>query len=166
VIGKRKSNALTTEGLRTKFYPRTRIGQAFVSVGPWIDVVLLLGFFYLANSQMLLQPGVTVRMPVAAYRQGAASQLIAVILSIPGSENDARREEIVFFDDERFVVASAEQMRRLEQVLAKRYREHGDSDLIVHSDKRVTHGTVVSVMEMAMRVGVRRVHMATRPEEE
>lgn len=166
MIRKGKSSTLTVSGLRTKFYPRTRIGQAFISVGPWIDVIMLLGFFFAVNSEMVLQPGVTVSMPTSTFRQGSASQMIAVILSIPGSESGSRREEIVFFDDERFVVTSPEQMLQLEEVLAARRREHPDSDLVVHSDKRVEHGTVVRIMDMAMRVGIQRVHIATRPEEQ
>jgi len=165
VIRNGRKRALTAEGLRTKFHPRTRIGQAFVSVGPWVDVLLLLGFFFAANSQLVLQPGVTVRMPESEFRQGAASQLIAVILSIPGSESGARREEIVFFDDERFVLESAEQTRQLEQALAARHQEYPNSDLVVHCDKRVSHGAVVSIMDIATDVGIRNVHMATRPEE-
>jgi biopolymer transport protein ExbD len=165
VIRNGKNGTLAVGGLRTKFHPRTRIGQGFVSVGPWIDVILLLGFFCLANSQLVLQPGVTVRMPETAYRQGAASQLIAVLLSVPGSESGARREDIVFFDDERFVLASAEQKRQLEQALAARHQEHPESDLVVHCDERVSHGSVVRIMDLAMDVGIRNVHMATRPEE-
>lgn len=154
----------TVSGLRTRFIPRSRIGQGLVSMGPWIDIVLLIIFFLLLNSKLVLQPGTVVELPRARFRDGTHSGMVAVVLSVSGtSQRDG--EDIVFFDDERFLFGNAEQKRNLQQAFAKRTRERPDTGLIIQADKNVAYGTVVDIMNMALDVGVEQVNLAVRPSE-
>lgn len=152
----------TVSGLRTRYYPKSRIGQGMISMAPWVDIILLIIFFVIMDAKLVLQPGVIVELPTAPFTEGSHSGLIAVVLSVRGPEAGGRKE-IVFFDDERFLVEDKEQMQGLKRAFAARVREHPDADLDVRADRRVSHGTVMAIMNMAREVGIKKVNVAERP---
>ena len=160
MIRKAVISSQVLSGLRTRYAPRSRIGQGLISVAPWLNLVLLLVFFAMVESKTLLVPGAVVRLPKMPFRDGTPPGMTAVALSIgqPGGS----REEVIIFDDERFQVKSAEQMRRLRETLADRVRRHGDVPLVLLADERMNHGTVVKIMDMAREAGVREVNIAAR----
>jgi biopolymer transport protein ExbD len=88
--------------------------------------------------------------------------MVADVLSVRGA-GGAPREEMIFFNDQRYRVRNEEQMRNLKQALAVRLREHHDANLIIQADQQVPHGTVVQIMNMALEVGIKQVNIATRP---
>ncbi len=94
----------TVSGLRTRFNPRSRIGQGLVSVAPWVDVVLIVILFIAITFRSILQPGFVVQLPQASFEQGSQLGMIAFILSVGASDS---KKEIVFFDDERFIVGES-----------------------------------------------------------
>jgi len=149
-------------GLRTRYYPKSRIGQGLVSIAPWIDIVLLVAFFIHLESRLILQPGVVVELPKAPFRNGSRFGLTAVIMSVKGAQ-EGKSQEMVFFDDDRFLVDDEEQMQGLKEALASRAEEHPDDNLAIQSDHRVPHGTVVDIVNMALEVGIQKVNVGTRP---
>lgn len=131
-------------------------------MGPWVDVVFLVILFLLVGSKVVLQPGVVIALPEAPFTDGTPFGLMAVVLSVGGGIG-AAREEIVFFDDERFRVRDEEQVKKLKAAFARANREHIEAGLIIQADQRVRHGTVVSLMNMARDVGIPRVNVAEKP---
>ncbi len=147
--------------LRTRYRPRNRIGQGLISAAPWVDVVLLLIFFTLLDSKMVLQPGFVIELPEASFRDGSRSSMLAVVISvetIDGSE----RQEIVFFDDVRFMVKSYEQMEKLKYAFAEYLKKMPEFNLIIQADKHVSHGTLVKLYDIAGDVGIKTVNIALR----
>jgi biopolymer transport protein ExbD len=153
----------TITRLRTRYFPRSRIGQGLISLCPWTDLVLLLVLFLLIDARIVLQPGVVVELPPAPFLDGTQMGLVAVVLSVdnPGV---AERQEIVYFDDERFLADNPEQMHRLQLVLALRSHERPDAALVIQADRRVTHGTIMDLANLARGVGLKKVNVAVRPE--
>lgn len=149
------------EGLRMRFRPRSRIGQTFLTIAPWIDMLIVALFFVLLQGQLLLQPGIQVDLPQVPFREGAAYGQTLVLMS---AETAAGRESVVFFDDERFVVGIPRQMELLEDVLSLHARRGGQRQLILHADARVPHGDVVQVINLVREAGIARVNVSTRPE--
>jgi len=162
MIGRGTVKPQTVSGLRTRYTPKSRIGQGFVSLAPWFDVILLALFFVLLETKFVLQPGVTVELPTAPFTGGMRSDLIAVVLSVE-SQVPGTRDEIVFFDDDRYMVRDEKQMRRLQRTLRARSRKQAESGLIIQADRAVRQGTLAKLLEMARQVGVPRVNLATRP---
>jgi len=150
----------TVGGLRTRYFPKSRISQGLVSVGPWVDIVFLLLFLGLLDMEFVLQPGVVVNLPETPFREGLRSQMIAVVLSVNGDQS-AKREDIVFFDDERFLVDDAQQMGALKQAFSESARLHSESSLIIQADEKVSHGTIMRLLEMARDVGIRYANLAS-----
>jgi biopolymer transport protein ExbD len=139
-----------------------RIGQGLVGVAPWLNLALLVLFFVTLDAKLVLQPGVVMELPKTPLTGGARMGLTAVLLSIPGTEPGAR-EEIVFFDDQRYMMKHEEQKRALKEALAEKARGRGRGGLAIQADRRVSHGTVVEVVNMAIEVGIQKVNLATRP---
>jgi len=149
----------TVSGLRTRYVPKSRIGHGVISLAPWMDIVLIVVFFALLQGKFVIRPGVVVELPGAEVRGGTQDGLTAVVLSL--GEGD-RREEFVIFDDDRFRSNDAEQMHRLRTALGKKVRTRPGAPLIVMADQRVAHGTLVKLYDMARRLGVEEVNVATR----
>jgi biopolymer transport protein ExbD len=154
----RRDGSLT--GLRTRFFPRGRVGQGLVAVAPWVDIVLLVLLFSLVESKIVLQPGVVVSLPAAPFADGTRSSLIAVVLAVGGG---AAKEEIVFFDDQRYTVSDAKAMENLKYALARACAAKGEDGLIIQADQRVSHGAIVALMNMALEVGLKKVNLAEKP---
>ena len=154
-------SAWNVTGLRTRYFPKSRIGQGLISVAPWVNLALLMFCFLILDSKLVVQPGVCVELPRGPFREGTGFEIVADVLSVRGT-GGAPREEMIFFNDQRYRVKSEEQMRSLKQAFAVRLREHHDANLIIQADQRVPHGTVVQVMNMALEVGIKQVNIATR----
>lgn len=155
-------SSLEARRLRTRFTPKSRIGQGLVSTAPWIDVVLVIVLFALLEKRLVLQPGVVVDLPRAPFTEGTQSGLIAVILSVGGG-NGRGHEQVVFFDDERFLVGDEEQETNLKQTFRHSAGRHPEWPLVIQADASVPHGIVQKVIQLAGESGVTRVNVATQP---
>lgn len=162
MIRKDKYRSLATSGLRTRYLPKSRIGQGLISVAPWVNIVFLLFFFMLIDRKFLLEPGILVDLPKAAVEQGSLFDMTAVVLSIKGAEKDSR-EEIVFFDDVRYKLKQEEQKKRLQRAFSSRVMDGREVTLVIQADAKVSHGTVVDLMNMALAAGIDRVNIAAKP---
>jgi len=146
-------------GLRTRFNPRSRIGQGLISFAPWISVILILFAFSLLDPHFVLQPGIIVEIPGARPTGGSRVEMVAVVVA--AQRSGMPRQEIVFFDDERFLVRNREQVRRLKDRLARRAKAMPGVTLVIQADSHVEHGTVLDVIRIAGEAGVSKVNMAT-----
>lgn len=160
-----RSNMWSASGLRTRYFPKSRIGQGLISMAPWVSMLLLMFCFMMVDRQLVLQPGVVINLPRAPFREGTGlqSSLVAAVLSVPSSTGSGR-EELIFFDDKRYRVKNEQQMQNLRVALSAACHGHADAGLIIEADQRVLHGTVVSIMNMALVAGIRQVNVAARPE--
>ena len=152
----------TAQGLRTRFFPKSRIGQGVISLAPWLNLVLLLVFFLLLEHKFVLQPGVVIRLPKAPFTDGTPAGMTAVILSV--ESGGGAREEIVIFDDERFMARKPERMNALRESIEAAVRKHNRAAerLIILADEQVRHGTVSALVSMAQDAGVKEVNIAAR----
>ncbi|NQU40150.1 MAG: biopolymer transporter ExbD [Lentisphaerae bacterium] len=160
--GGRESNTWSVRGLRTRYTPKSRLGHGMVSMAPWLDFVLILFIFLLMNQRLVLQPGVVVSLPKAEFTQGTRVGLVAVVLSMANA-GTGQREQIVFFDDERFLVKSESQMQGLALAMSARLKEHPDAALVLQSDEDVPQGTIVELVSIAGGVGIQKINVAIRP---
>ena len=156
------TSSWAVSGLRTRYFPKSRLGHGLISTAPWLNLALLLLMFVLLDKRIVLQPGTVVNLAQAPFTQGSHMGLVAVILSV-SDHNPSARGQIVFFNDVRYLVGDSEQMRSLKQAMAARTRGHADALLVIQADRSVPHGVVMDVMNMAGEVGVRKVNVAVRP---
>lgn len=153
----------TVSGLRTRYFPKSRIGQGLIQIAPWVNLILLLIMFSLLDSKIVLQPGIVVDLPKEPFRDGSRPTLRAVVLAVRNAQQSGL-EEIVFFDDNRYIVRRPESMGSLKEAMTQEAHKIKDVVLVIEADRQVRHGTVMSLMNMALDAGIRKVNVAERPE--
>jgi biopolymer transport protein ExbD len=73
-------------------------------------------------------------------------------------------ETLVFFDDVRYRLDEAASAEVLRAELARAALRPAGRQLLLLADRRVPHGDVVTLVNLARAVGVQRVNVAVKPE--
>lgn len=122
-----------------------------INITSLIDVMFLLLIFFMVTSTFLEQPGMKLELPAAS------------------SAEAARLEKLVLYIDSggRIVMGDrAVPMDSLETVMADAAALAEEKTLVLKADRTVQHGTVVRVMDIAKRVGLEKLVVGTRIEDE
>ncbi len=146
-------------GLRTRYRPRARICRGLLEAAPWLNLALLIIFFLLAGSRLVLKPGVAVELPTTTAVTGTRAGPTAVVLSREGPPG-VERVEMVFFDDEPFAVRDRIQMGRLQRRLAQVAAAQTNQPLILEADISVKYGTISTLCAMGRDAGFKSVNLA------
>ncbi len=148
-------------GFRTRYRPKRRAGKGLIDAAPWIDIVLLLCFFFLLNFPFVLQPGINVELPRGEFRSGAPYGQPVFILS-QKSVGAGGSVEVVFFDDNRFLLSDAKQVDQLKKAFVAVAQSDPEICLVVGADRRVKHGTVAKVLNIMTEAGIGKMNLATQ----
>ena len=121
-----------------------------LSMTPVIDVVLLLLIFFALTSSYVVNPGIKVDLPESSagqiQRQPKEKQILITA------------EGLVYLDNKRL------SMEELEKQLTENPGgQNQGSTAFIRADKRVTHGTVVRVMNIVKKTGYA-IAIGTAPE--
>lgn len=128
--------------------PKRRV---IINITSLIDVLFLLLIFFMVTSTFLEHPGMKLELPSAESAEAARVDELVLFIGAGG--------EIVF-DDKSVPIDS------LEILLAGVVPLVEDKTLVLKADKTVQHGTVVRVMDIAKRVGLKKLVVGTRIEKE
>lgn len=113
-----------------------------------IDVVLLLLVFFMLTTNFVLQSGIEVKLPQAKEATQKPSTELVVTITREGklylNQQPVKPEELA--DALKEVVASS---------------SSGGELLIVRADRRVEHGKVVKIMDLAKGAGIQRLAIGT-----
>ena len=122
-----------------------------INIVSLIDVVLLMLIFFMLTTSFVATPGLQVKLPKAA------SEVI----------QSRDRMEVHITKEGRFYLNNTQmRLTELKSALEAKAEESRDQVLIIHADELARHGMVVKVMDMAKRVGLENMAIATRPESE
>ena len=113
------------------------------------------------SDRILVRPGVVFYLPRAPFREGLRYGLTAVMLPVARTNG---QETLVFFDDERFVLAVPTQLEQLAERIRDRLAREPRREILLLADRRIPHGDVMTVVNLAREAGVNRVNVATKPE--
>ena len=150
------------KGLRTRYRPEAPILRGLIGAAPWLNAALLVVMFLWLTFPYVQQPGVVVQLPEAPFASGTPYGHRLAILS-QESQEAGTREEIVYFDDEPFLVRDPARMATLRDSLRRAATDRPKAPLIIEADKRVLHGTILDILNMAGGVGMKEINIATRP---
>lgn len=150
-----------TESLRTRFARRGWGGQALLVAAPWLNLILLAGLVILLGNRILLQPGVVFDLPRAPFREGLRYGLTAVMIPVPRTNG---LETLVFFDDDRYTIDTPDRREKLAERISQRAALEPRREILLLADRRIPHGDVMSVVNLAREAGVSRVNVAVKPE--
>jgi biopolymer transport protein ExbD len=120
----------------------------WLSVIPMLDIVFLLIFFLLLSSNFILQPGISVSVPLSRFTLGP--QINPQIISITGGAVPA-----IYFRDQKI---SIEQLGALLDQTKKEGRP-----IIIKADRLTPYSLVVEVTNLSLEHGIASVALATTP---
>jgi len=131
-----------------EFRRRKRI-LSRLEITPLIDVVLLLLIFFMISTTFVTTPGIKVKLPRSTTSQAETKeQDLVVVITEEGQ---------LYFDNKRV------SLDRLRFGLEEKLSGNKDRLLIVKADKESKHGRVVEVMDLAKKLGISRIAIATEP---
>jgi biopolymer transport protein ExbD len=126
---------------RTKEY-----NFAWLVLFPLVDIAFLLIFFLLLSSSFVLQPGVSLSLPLSRFSLGP--QVNQQIISITGGAVPA-----IYFRDQKIT------LEQLGPLLDAAKREN--RSIIIRADRSTPYETVMAVTNAALEHGISSVALAT-----
>ena len=127
-----------------------RSRRVSLDMTPLIDVVLMLVIFFMLTTTFVLAPGIKVDLPAGHSVQQTREMDKVVIIMKDGA---------VYYQDERVDLAT------LQAALQEAQQQQPTLRVVVKADKNALHGRVVEVMDMAKRIGIARLAIATAPKQ-
>jgi biopolymer transport protein ExbD len=115
---------------------------------PLLDVIFLLIFFLVLSSNFILQPGISVSVPLSRFTLGP--QINPQIISITGGAAPA-----IYFRDQKVVLA------QLGPLLDEAKKE--GRPIIIKADRLTPYALVVEVTNLSLERGITSVALATTP---
>jgi len=128
---------------------RNKRRSVVINVTSLIDVMFILVLFFTVSTTFVNQPAMNLELPTAVHSQATRQAAIIVNIDEKGS---------IFLNDEPVDAAI------LEQLLISRLATSDEKAVVLKADSRVTHGTVVHVLDIIKGAGVVKLTIATQPE--
>ena len=136
-------------------------GRALFAAAPWINLVLLALLLLVLGDRILVRPGMVFDLPRASFREGMRYGLTAVMIPVARTNG---QETLVFFDDEPFNLGVAARQEQLAMRIRSCVALEPRREIQLLADRRVPHGDVMTVVNLAREAGVSRVNVATKPD--
>lgn len=131
--------------------------RPFVSASPWITIGLLLLMFWYIGGTLVAEKGVLFDLPSEGQGEGESTGSVAMI--VPGP-----RSTLVFFDDSRYLLDDANSLSALSDHLAEMSARPGHKTMLALVDRRISHGEVMTFVNLARKRGVEKVLVAEKKE--
>jgi len=125
--------------------------RVLINITSLIDVLFLLLIFFMVSSTFLEQPGMKLELPEAKSSEVTRVEKLILYISPHGE---------LLFNDKPVPIDS------LQQVLVSAIPSAEEKTLTLKADKTVQVGTVVKVMDIAKRAGLKKLVVGTRVEGE
>ena len=107
---------------------------------PLIDVVFQLVVFFMVSSTLITRTGINIDLPQASSAQEAVTSTL--VLSVVSGEEIYLGEERLTLDE-------------LDRLLGERAGEYVDRSISIEADAQIEYGTMVSVLDVLRRNGLR-----------
>jgi biopolymer transport protein TolR len=117
-----------------------------INIVPFTDVLLVLLVIFMVTTPLIVQGQIQVKLPKASATSPATVRPLVVTLNAQGRV---------------FLVDQEVSLQDLQSLLAPLLKERADKQVIINADRSVTHGRVVSVMDIAKQAGAERLAIAT-----
>jgi biopolymer transport protein ExbD len=124
----------------------TKKRKITVNLTSLIDVLFILIIFFSVSSTFLEQPGIELKLPEAESSEAHTTQ--KVIIYVDKSEN-------LFLNDE--MVSK----NNLTDEVKKLVKAQSDNSIVLKADAQVSHGLIVSIMDMLRKQGIYKIVVST-----
>ena len=115
-----------------------------------IDVLFLMLIFFMVTTTFLSQPAINLELPTAEHADATRQTPVVVHIDQLGR---------VYLNDDPM------ELPLLEEALVQRMAGASDKSVVLKADSRVSHGSVVQVLDIIKGAGVEKLVVSTQPEE-
>jgi biopolymer transport protein ExbD len=122
--------------------------SVILNVTSLIDVLFLLLIFFMISTTFLSTPAIKLELPKAKNADAVRQEPLVVYIDADGT---------LFFNDEPIDAGL------LPAALKDRLLKNDDKAVILKADSRVSHGSVVEIMDIVKGAGARRLVVSTQP---
>ena len=133
-----------------EFNPKKK-RRVLINITSLIDVMFLLLIFFMVTSTFLDKPGMKLELPSAESAEVARVEKL--VLYISSDDEVVFNDQPVALDD-------------LEETMRGALSEIEDRTLVLNADKAVQHGTVIRVMDIAKKLGLEKLVIGIKMEED
>ena len=123
------------------------------AAAPYLTVLLLLLMLYVVSGTLASATGLLFDLPGTTSRDGAATELVALILP-------REHETLAFFDDSRYILGDESSFKALGESITARAEKSPSKTLLVLADRRVPVEDLMKIADVARRGGVSKVLFA------
>ena len=127
---------------------------------PWVTTGLLALMIHMVGGTLTAAEGVLFDLPEAGLAEGEATQLVALVMPMPGGGGT-----YVFFDDARYTLGAPSSAAAFGEHLAERAGKFERKTLLVLADRNVPCGEIALLSSVARTSGVERMLFATKKPE-
>lgn len=127
------------------FNRKKRRIKAELNITPLVDVVLQLVLFFMVSTTFIMQTGIKITLPKTTVIEIQPVRDLIVSISKNG---------IIYLNSDRVT------LKKFSERLSK-IGKLNEKMLIIKADKKVFHGTVVNIMDIAKSNGLNRIVIAT-----
>jgi len=121
-----------------------------LNVTSLIDVMFNLVLFFMVSTTFLSQPAIKLELPEAKYAEVTRQTPLVVYVDPDGQ---------VYLNDEPIAISL------LGEELQRKLGDDAEKSVVLKADERVTHGAVIKVLDVLKGSGVKKLTIATRPQE-
>lgn len=126
--------------------------ESRIDLTPMIDVTFQLLIFFMVSTTFIVTPGLKLDLPQAST-QDSVEQVKDLTVTLKS-------------DNSLYLNQQPVQLKDLEADLKAFASKGGDPTLIIKADGKVTHESVVEIMDIARKVGLKKLAIATAPKQE
>lgn len=124
---------------------------------PIVDTVFNLIIFFALSLNFIGQPAIKLKLPQASTKEGVKEKNEFRIFITKAYQKDG------YTYGEFFVENAKLSLDDIERALYQRTLVNKDVVVIIQADESVSQGEVVKIMDIAKRVGIEKIAIATRP---
>ena len=128
------------------------------AAAPYLTVLLLVLMLHVVGGTLASATGLLFDLPDTVSRDGAATDLVALVLP-------HGHETLAFFDDTRYILGDESSFKALGESIATRAEKSPSKTLLVLSDRRIPAGDLMRLADAAKRGGISKVLFAGKSEE-
>ncbi len=116
---------------------------------PMIDVVFLLIIFFMVSSTFIKNKGIKISLPKSKTSQSHSDNKIVISIKQTGA---------IYLNDQEVI------SENLSEVLLNEKLKKGNDVVIIKGDKQVPYEKMIEIMDVAKKVGLERIILATTPQ--
>ncbi len=136
---------------------KNKQNSVFVDFTPIVDTVFNLIIFFALSLNFIGMPALKLKLPQASTKEGVKEKNEFRVFITKAYQKDG-------YTFGNFVVENKQlSLEDIEMAVYQRFVNNKDLVVIIQADESVSQGEVVKIMDIAKKVGIEKIAIATRP---